>query len=482
MKLSEILPHLQPTYKSIELDIACTLYGGKWFNILTIVKFTYENYEIANQRISKEDVFVKLSNNQRFRMYKKNLPLSSLEKILENFHKGVKIIDGTEIEYGYEVNLENFDLHFYDYSPISSDNVWSAFHTYHTDNSANRQTLNKTFDSLKSEVIICGEDVYDAIQNMFHVDIRGESNKDIILVMPFFAKIEEMEPQGRKITFTARYHKNLKDLVLQYRKEDGGNPKIATYEQPSNIKDENDDFKIWSINVDDLTGQTDNVRCSAFLFYKPLNIGTRSVGKSISQISAEQKLLDSNPFAKIFDRFCKIEKFEQLLTNPTDVKMSNFVLGSAYNFERMVQWLFTLHGFRAIWLGQDFQTIKDEQNRDDGSADLICYNEEKKTLAVVSCKTGSIGDDAINLVKNLAEKFIKDFEGSQITVLPILVSSKQYHLKKEKETKHTIRIIDVDDLKTIVAKLYEGPPQPDLLLKISGVTDTTTFQNFGIHL
>lgn len=183
---------------------------------------------------------------------------------------------------------------------------------------------------------------------------------------------------------------------------------------------------------------------------------------------AEKKLLDTNPLAKIFARFCSIEEFTKLLTNPITASKSRFKLDKSDNFERVVYWLFTLHGFQAIWLGD--HEIIDGQNNAAGSTDLLCYSSAEKALAVVSCKIKVPELDDIDKIKNLAEKISNDVKELGIRVVPIIVSSESCSTVRDASSKNGVDIIDINDVKKIISKLYEIPPSPTLFLR-----DLSTF-------
>lgn len=82
-------------------------------------------------------------------------------------------------------------------------------------------------------------------------------------------------------------------------------------------------------------------------------------------------------------------------------------------------------------------------------------------------------------IKNLSKTIEDELKELQIEIVPIIVSAKPVDTVKQKAKGQGVHVIDGNDLKTIVEKLYEGPPRPDLLLK--PLNDKTTFQNFGMH-
>ncbi len=477
MKLCDILPHLQPTYKSVEIDIACVLHENKWHNFVTLVKFVDEDPLEANERISRDGKLQKLKAGKIFRIYKKHFAIDSLPTILENFQKGIKVIDGDTISYYHPIDLMN-NLSYYRHCP-SNDTDFGAYITFESANDALRSKLYPLGEMARSEVVPLGyDDIFDAIRRVFCTEYVAESTSYVIVKLPVFAKIDKVDLDGKHIQIVCRYHRKLGDLFLRYEMKNFPEIEPVSYDQSKGSFKEERDFEVWQLEVDSvpLDQSREDIWCEVNLFFRPLSEDVSFFREKFSKMLAGKKLLDANPLAKIFSKFCSIKELQKMFS---EAEVHRSKLDVSDHFERTVSWLFALHGFQSIWLGNELQVIRSPESVNLGSADVICYDNVKKTMAVVSCKIGQIPDDAIDGIKNLSKTIEDELKEFKIEVVPIIVSAKPADAVKQKAKGHGVHVIDENDLNMILQKLYEGPSRPDLLLK--PLNDKETFQNFGIQ-
>ncbi|MDE1863656.1 MAG: hypothetical protein KGI33_12205 [Thaumarchaeota archaeon] len=357
MKLSEILPHLQPTYKSVEIDIACVLHEDKWNNFVTLVKFTDQNPITSNQQISCNAKLQRMQSGKIFRIYKKYFAIASLPEIIENFQKGIKIIDGNIIYYYHPIDLINFGLSYY--RPNSSAEAkFGSFTTFESASNEIRNTLYPLVDQARSEVVHLGYDsIFDAISRIFETEYVAESTSYVIVKLPVFAKIDRVEIEKRQIQIVSKYHKKLGGLFLRYEIKNFKDIEPVSYDQSHGKFQEEGDFEIWHLTVDSVPPEQsrDDIRCEVNLFYQPLSVDVSYFHERFSKMMAEKKLLEANPLAKIFNKFCSIEELQKMFSQ-AEVQRSK--LDVSDHFERTVSWLFALHGFQSVWLGNDLQITR----------------------------------------------------------------------------------------------------------------------------
>lgn len=476
--LEEVLPHLKNTYKSIDLRIACVLYEGKWHNLFTLIRFTNDDVSLLDKQLTKKPQLSQLGKGVNFRIFFRHFSLTEFEELTTDLVKGSIKADDTTIQYEPS-DIKKFSVHLSRRSTASGNSP--AFFTTSQTKSNIPDKWDNFYDSVKSDVIPLGcEDAFEAIKHFFdYSDYERSSNYDLAIAAPVYGKVEEMKLEIRKAKITVRYHKNLNDLYLHYKRynqlQSSDTQQVCVFAQNKGITKSEGDFNIWQIEADDLdlSGQSyENFACEAELFSKPLKSLISDLSRQVTELIAEKKMLETNPLAKIFAKFCPLDQFTKMLVNPTNVGISNFKLSETDNFERGIQWLFSLHGFQGIWLGKDYEKITDARKRTDESVDLLCYSEKEKAFALVNCKTSVPDEKHIDLAKNLANKISQDVKDLGIRVVPIIVSSKPCQTIKNVGLKVGVDIIDVDDIQRIVSKIYEGPPTPRLLLRTIRTSST----------
>lgn len=478
MKLSKVLQHLQPTYKSVEIDIACLLHENKWASLVTLVRFSYEDPLEANDKISHDSKLQKLKSGKTFRIYKKYFAINNLPAIVENFQKGIKVIDGNTISYYQPIDLMNYDLSYYRHYP-SSDTDFGAYTTFASANNELRSKLYSIAETARSDVVPVGyDDIFDAIRHVFLQEYVAESTSYVTVKLPVFARIDSVESEGEKIQIKCRYHKKLGGLYLRYKMKNFPDIEPEPFDQSRGSFKEEGDFEIWQVEAEGVpfARLRDDIKCDVNLFLEPLSEDVSSFTKPISMMMAEKKLIDANPLAKVFSMFCNIEEFQQMFEK-AEVRRSKMDVSD--HFERTVSWLFTLHGFRSIWLGKDWETLRSVHNVNLGSADVICYSDAIKTLPIISCKIGEISDETIDKIRNLSKVIEDELRDLGVTVVPVIVSAKAADAVKQKAKEHGVHVIDVNDLKMMLKKLQGGPPRPDLLIK--PINEKPAFQNFNVH-
>lgn len=471
MKLHDVLSKLQNTYKSIDLYVASAKHEEKWLNLLTLVRFSNEDANSINKQIAENEKLTKFAKGNLVRINRKAFSLEYLEELVSDLSKG-ELKVGEEAIHIISVDLRNnFDLTLY--RSYQNKDDWGLFSSTRDRTNESPYNSSSFYDNLKPELIPLGaSDIYAAIRNHFNLEYDSSTQKyDLAIEAPIYARIKNMELSGKKLLVKVIYHKDMSDLILHYDQryyfQRQKMPITKVYDSSKGIISQFDEFIDWEVELEELNmaqQSYENITCDVSL-YIPDEI-TNAVSQweiHITQIIAAKKLLETNPLAKIFARFCSIEEFTKLLTNPTTTSKGSFKLDISDNFERAVYWLFTLNGFQAIWLGD--HEIMDKQKHTSGSTDLLCYSSTEKALAVVSCKIKVPKPDDIDKIKNLAAKIDSDIKELGIKSVPIIVSSEPCGTIRETGAKNGVDIIDIHDVEKIISKLYEIPPSPILLLR-----------------
>jgi hypothetical protein len=471
MQLRDVFSKLRHTYKSIDLYVASAKYEEKWVNLLILVRFSNEEADSINKQIAGNNKLAQLAKGDLMRINRNAFPLEYLQELTSDLSKGALKM-GEEIVHVVPANI----MHNFDLSLQRSDlpkNMWGSFSSTRSKTSGMPHDLTSFYDSLIPELVPLGSsDIYAAIRNHFNLEYDStRSSYDLSVEAPVYAKINNVELLGKKLVVKITYHKNLENLFLHYDQryyfQRQNMPETKVYNPSMGIISQRGEFVDWEIELEELDiaqKSYENITCDLSLYIPQINsdrVSSESV--HITKIIAEKRLLETNPLAKIFARFCSIDEFTKLLTNPTNINKGGFKLDISDNFERAVYWLFTLNGFQAIWLGD--HEIMDEKKHASGSTDLLCYSSTEKALAVVSCKIKVPEPDDIDKIKNLAAKIGNDIKELGIKSVPIIVSSEPCDTIRETGAKNGVDIIDIHDVKKIMLKLYEIPPSPILLLR-----------------
>lgn len=478
MKLQEILSLLKNTYRSVETSISCIYYENKWVNLMTCLNFTYENVDSLTQKYSKIRNLSELGKGTKFRIYKTAFSMDDAETLLNDISNGSVEIDGISI--CFNVDTKNYDLG----GPYKNDTrEWPEFYSYHNaaTNVPHGQAV--SINNASTDVIGYGyHDVHDAIRFLVNREHQPTSNSDFLIRTPLYARIERVFLEGNNVRIIVRYQKDFENLRLHYRYHYPNSDMPVDVSQPvvydsSSCNVTEEDFKIWEIDAEqiDISQRSyENEDRYVSLYLLSLGSEIHNEHKNLADLIAEKYLLAKNPLAKLFLRFCSIEKFQNNLLVPQKGGKDKFHLGISDNFERFVQWLFSLCGFQSIWLGKDFEEYKNEEGKVDGSVDILCYNEKEKTLALVDCKTRVPNDTDIDSIKNLANIFGNEMKELGIKIIPIIVSSVEVSATKEKFAKNGVKIIDVNSIKKIIDELNKKL-DPRFLL------DVEIYQSTGSH-
>lgn len=476
MKLFDVLSKLKDTYRSIDLYVASAKYEDRWLNLLTLVRFSDEEYDAINSQIAGNAILCKLGKGNLVRMNRRAFSLEYLQELASDISKGELKVDGETVHITPVDIIANFDLNLQRSYPQNKN--WGLFSSIRNRTNESPYNLSLFYDNLKLELIPLGAaDIYEAIRNYFKVDYNSSTNiYDLAIEAPIYAKIKSLELLGKILQVKVTHHRNMRGLILHYDRHHylSGQKAIEkiVYDQSSGKISQCGEFIDWEVKLEELNmarQSYENIVCDVSLFVNEISNEISCYDIHVTQMIAEKKLLDTNPLAKVFARFCSIEEFTKLLTNPINVTKSGFKLDKSDNFERVVYWLFSLNGFQTIWLG-DYEVI-DDQKHTVGSADLLCYSSTEKVLAVVSCKIKVPEADDIDKIKNLAERIDLDLKELGIRAIPIIVSSEPCDTVKTINSKNNVNVIDANDIRNIISKLYELPSSPRLFLRDLNTSD-----------
>lgn len=470
LKLQDVISKLKDTYRSIELCVACVYYEEKWINLLTVIRFSSDEIDVVNKVIQKNPKLRDLQNGNKVRLFRISMTFTCFEELVRNLRTGFITIGETTIHFE-PMKITEFDMILNRASSYYADR-WGYFYIQNDRKNIPPYNQADFYNSFRQELIpYSSGDIYQLTKEYFDIyEYNSNRNLDFVITAPIYARIKNIELEGKKIKVTVLHHKKLNTMYLhyerkrQYQSEKSLYNNTYTFNGDPNFKSDFMDEEVIAEELDLVGRSHENVTCEANLFIESIPDTVSEFIRHLTEMFHDKKMLDMNPLAMAFVKFCSIEKLTELLLKPTEGGKDNFKLSDSDNFERMVQWLFSLQGFQSIWLGKDFETLLVGKNRQ-YSADLLCYSEKEKTLAIVSCKTSVPKTNDIDLIKNLADRLNTDFMDSGIKIIPIIVSSEPCDAVKQNISKLDVDVIDANDIKNILSAIHKNSPNPRFLLR-----------------
>lgn len=153
------------------------------------------------------------------------------------------------------------------------------------------------------------------------------------------------------------------------------------------------------------------------------------------------------PFLKVLDAFCPIDKFKKMLLEPEKCGKEPQKI-----FENAVTWLLSLAGFHTLYLGRYDVLRAKESSYEIGSADIIAY-EDNERLLLVDCDIGSVDEKKIQKLVETRQQLESIIHNGEIRFVPVLFSPRAY----EETRKNTqVTIVDKAIIESIIEKLAKG--------------------------
>lgn len=151
-------------------------------------------------------------------------------------------------------------------------------------------------------------------------------------------------------------------------------------------------------------------------------------------------------FLKTFLRFVQHKEFEGLLVSPQTITIDRF--DDSTKFELGVRWLFSVLGFKVIDLSTSKHDRLSKDKKHIGGCDMIVEDIDKKTVFVVGCQLGTVSNQDINKIQNVASELKK----TGIITFPVIMTNERI------PTKNTLAIpvLDKSDFDELILLLGKG--------------------------
>jgi hypothetical protein len=163
-------------------------------------------------------------------------------------------------------------------------------------------------------------------------------------------------------------------------------------------------------------------------------------------------LRPTEPFLKTLDSFCSLSEFEKMLFQPGHGgKRPQDV------FEDAVAWLLSLAGFDVIRLklGRNkFDELRVGEEYQEGSADIIAYEESKRIL-LVQCTSGPVDPVEVQRLADTKKYFRRKLIGyEKLPIVPILFSPRDF-----RKTSPSIDVMIADH--SVIKRLFRAVVRGD---------------------
>jgi len=456
--LKDVLPHLITCYKSIDIRTLSINHEGRFINIATKITFSMDEVAKDTKPFHKEEGVLNVITDC--------LHIDEYRRIKTELANGGKLkINGTEIDYLWDLDIDNFNGRFSEHT--NNENAWPIFicdkdYSYISDannpNSRITQQITNLFATLntshKQALLRFGHDfVYKLIKKEIKIN-NFETSPRLVVVLPVYARMEnnkiKLTPDGKKLVIFLSHHKNVKPLLLlgEYTGGIFGSTVINNFGSKIPIKDN----LISETEIEQDIELADIKECRLALDLKHIEIG-ESINKD-QNISIRDLILKSNfypsPLYTALSLFMPKDELGKIIENPSKSHGKNMDVEDV--FEEGVAKLLNVGGMPTVWLGKYEKLYAENGNNDIGSADLLSYLPEAGMLFVISCKT-RISNNKPNLLSdiiNTAGKVARHINNKIYKVKPMVITNSEAGPLKKDGQENGVIVWDKKDLTRII--------------------------------
>lgn len=468
ISLKELLNAVRGSYKSIDARCAVARVNSIWRNGLAVLRFSYKpRQEIQKEQQQIERKWGKVDTD-KFKIF-----LSALD--IDNFELLCKVAEGgkltppvtpIEIQLDQQVNLLSLQAEFPSISGWIEEK-WPTFEVTsgrHLNDLYTDEELQKSLWSLGFIGETRGREAYEVIREFLEIKYYQSGTGFSLLVnAPLYACLRrglDLERQSNQCEFAVEFHKNVAtNLEVSFMMYDERHEaRLKNKQGPLKISvqesEEIDyDLRLWSkhIKVPEITID-DSIRIT-LLLKRPRTIIDHSYYRVRDLLRPEERLEPiRNPLVATLLRFCCSEhSVNEYLERKEGDRLQD-------RFEQRVTRFLSLCGFSVIRIGQDprFEILRDklEPKVQRGTADILAYSQELKSLLLVGCTLGiPSSDDIIKLKAGITILQSELFKNSALRLMPLFFSDMPELDIREREG---VKILCKPDLQEALNGLLKG--------------------------
>lgn len=422
----ELVETFKESYGAIDIRTAAVREGEAWVSVLTVVRLTYEEPELAVQRLRQLEQRQGRVEAKHFSVAMCARPFSEWQNLCGEVEREVLTVGSLETKLRQAVVLENqrnqIDALSTDIRPFDGA-TWPSLCLH-----VGPPKLPELIDEqLTREVSTRGySDPYEAINALCEVNVRqGQSyGYDFYLSLPVFIRVSDarLAPAEKRLYVTVKRHNRLGDIrgnvLLRGARTTAGQPYKARLTIDSfSRSEEGSPIETASGFVELPETETED--------WVDVKLAHSEFGEIDGCFLRQLRWLtppaERNTLFEALKCFCPDAKLQESLVRAYGAK--HIKLKTSAAFELHVAWLLGLLGCSTIILGEYEHLFAPESNVELGSVDILALTPEK-TLLLVGCSLTEPEERDINTLRNvrrmLRQTALKD---ATCSILPVFFTA-----------------------------------------------------------
>ena len=460
----EMIDAFRTTYRTIDVRSAAVLLEQKWVNTYAVVRLSYEEPQVVEERLRSLEGRHGPVRTESFRIVLGQLPFSDWGKFWDGLHEGLLHVGGEEVYLGRplseELGAESAYIRAASYSyirpfdgclwPVAEYRLFPYGFAPLGDGIVARQAVRLGYsDAHEAANLLCELNVRANNSNGFH----------FCLSLPVFASISGFRilPKMKQVQVEIRRHRNLssvKGLVL-FRDQDYGTTEPSKCRMPFEfLPDTADDGPLISAAG---SVPLPEVRQDDWAEAQVLHPDFGPVCCASHFVRMLVPPAERNILFEALKFFCPEDEFGALVARPYEQKAPKLKESAA--FELRIAWLLGLFGLSTIVLGEYEHIVVKRTNVRRGSVDILAASQRDRKLVLVACTmTMPKEDDFTNLLTTATIIAREAFADTNVRIMPLVCTSApgcpQFWETGDGLT--SIPILDADRLGLLLRLLKEG--------------------------
>ena len=460
-RISEITQFLSKAYRAIDVRVAAVREGDMWVDGLVVIRLTYEEVFLVEQRFRELERKHPPVATANFRIILAARPFSDWETICLECQSGLLRIGDLEIhlrqpievlELASEIRPDSWGSRPIDGIP------WSGVFA-----SVGASNPRMGEDALVREVGRLGYSFpLEAVNELCQVSVTHGQNpgQAFYISAPVLARIDDV-----------RFHRFDKKLEVKMRKHSdisGLSVTIAlrgTYfgmEESSSYRKQLLHFELVENGLPIQVLQTSaidlpEIPLDMWVEVKLVHSDLAEIQQIMQQAQNLIAPIERNVLFEALKHFCPEVELTQLLANPQSRKPVKLKTSAA--FELHIAWLLGLCGLSTVVLGEYEHIIAPETNILRGSTDILASVAKSDALLLVACTMGPPKDDDFSNLLNVRGILQREvFDKASIRILPVIFTgahSQPPHRAIENQL-GGIPIVDAERIEILLSLIRDG--------------------------
>lgn len=461
LTLAHLLADLGQTYHSIDVRSAVYRIEGKWYNLITIIRFFECSDAECEEKTSALWQQLRGIHHEQLKLLRVTFPYGDRQLLFDQFKSATWKLDDINIQLGRSVDL--LADTGYIQRPGFGDPLCTWPHLEIQGNRSEWKLDDKTTQSIRAAenddylrryVSTRG---YDSVSETIALFLGLRKNNH----SSFASEIYMWAPILANIT-TPRWNSD-QCVTLTYQ----AHPLVKTqFWLSAKISEEQQEQRGLRLSSA-IPGETEwDMEAKTDPITKTARIDTSLVHENLGIITGDAFFVKDllpvknvNPMWSLLQRFCSVDDFEKLLATPGAAQDSEN--RPQRLFESRISWLLAAYGFTCFVLGPH-ECLRDPGTRvERGSLDLLAFHEDKRVLILGSCKINAPKESDYDNLVNVRSLLLQDFAGADSfqTYMVVFTAAAETRLYKMLETSgsgwfpRVIPIFDANRLRTAIEAL-----------------------------